>query len=57
MFLNVTVSKNAGFPPLTLSDGITEIMAKAEDAAKINRIYDKLGMAEYQAIEVFVRMK
>ena len=27
------------------TDGITEIMAKAEDAAKINRIYDKLGMA------------
>ena len=27
------------------NDGITEIMAKAEDAAKINRIYDKLGMA------------
>ena len=27
------------------TDGITEIMAKTEDAAKINRIYDKLGMA------------
>ena len=27
------------------NDGITEIMAKSEDAAKINRIYDKLGMA------------
>ena len=27
------------------TDSITEIMAKAEDAAKINRIYDKLGMA------------
>ena len=27
------------------TNGITEIMAKAEDAAKINRIYDKLGMA------------
>ena len=38
------------------TDGITEIMAKAEDAAKINRIYDKLGLATVGVRDVRAQM-
>lgn len=39
------------------SDGITEIMAKAEDAAKINRIYEKLGLATVGVRDVRAQME
>ena len=39
------------------TDGITEIMAKAEDAAKINRIYDKLGLATVGVRDVQAQME
>ena len=39
------------------NDGITEIMAKAEDAAKINRIYDKLGMASVGVRDVQAQLE
>ena len=39
------------------NDGITEIMAKSEDAAKINRIYDKLGMATVGILDVQAQLE
>ena len=39
------------------NDGITEVMAKAEDAAKINRIYDKLGLATVGVRDVRAQME